>query len=143
MAVINWQTKVDPLAEAKKDKMSQLDRACAQTIMGTFDYQYTDGKTYSFYNDATAQANFDKLLNAFNGSMITSVPWTAYDSNGNVVRLTFDSATFIDLYKAHLNHIQSNIAKFRDELQPQVEAITVQDGNVQAAIDAVNAIVWV
>lgn len=135
MATINWQKAVDPLVQAKEDKINELDMMCNQTILGTFQFQYTDGNTYSFWNDLSAQSNFDKLLNAFTQGMLTTpIMWTAYDSNNNVVRLAFDSSEFLNLYKAHLNHIQTNISKFRDTLQPQVEACTT--------VDDVNAIVW-
>lgn len=134
MATINWQNAVDPLVQAKNDKMAELDRACTQTILGTFTFQFTDGNTYTFYNDMIAQSNFDKVYNCFAASLVTSMSWTAYDSNNNAVRLTFDQPTFMNLYKAHLNHIQGNISQFRDTLQPQVESATT--------VDAVNAITW-
>lgn len=123
------------LKMAKDEKIAELDRLCNATILGTFEFQYTDGNTYLFWNDVSAQANFDKLLNAFTQGMLTTpIMWTAYDSNNNVVRLSFDSATFLELYKAHLGHIQNSISKFRDVLQPQVEACTT--------IDDVNTITW-
>jgi hypothetical protein len=49
------------------------------------------------------------------------VPWTAYDSQNNVVRLNLDKTTFDIVYIARLKHIQDNISKFRDTLQPKVE----------------------
>lgn len=122
------------LNNVKEQKINELDRACSQAILANFTYQYSDGNTYSFSNDETAQGNFDKVLNAFDKNLATSISWTTYDSSNNIVRLTFDSTSFTDLYKAHLNHIQSNISKFRDVLQPQVEACTT--------VEAVNAIVW-
>jgi hypothetical protein len=127
MGKINWKAAPDPLEKAKKDKIDELDKKCNETILGNFAYTYSDGNTYYFNNDMLAQGNFDKLLNAFDKGLVDSINWTAYDSEGNVVRLAFDSTSYLDLYKAHLEHINSNIARFRDQLQPFVDKQTTGD----------------
>lgn len=130
------------LARAKFDKMNELDTICNQIIVGTFPYTYSDGVTYYFWNDTNAQGNFDKVLNAFDKGFITAINWTSYDAQGNTCRLYFDATTYTDLYKAHLTHIQSNIIELRDFLEPQVNAITIQNGDLQTAINQVNVIAW-
>lgn len=130
------------LEDAKNKKIDELDNACNQTILGNFPYS-VNGTTYYFSNDDTAQKNFDKFYVAFRDGLATSPEnFTCYDVDGNVCRLPFDQTTFPDLYKAHLSHIALNISQFRDNLELQVNAITVQNGDVQTAINQVKAIVW-
>lgn len=109
------------LQTAKDKKLSELSTACNNSIMGRFT-SVMDGVTYSFSNDMEAQGNFEKADRAFEKNRITEMAWTAYDTNGEVVRLLLTPLTFEPLYMDHLNHIQSNIAKFRDFLMPQVDA---------------------
>lgn len=125
MATINWK---DAVQQAREAKMAELDATCNQTILGNFAYTYSDGNTYYFNNDTQAQGNFDKLLNAFDKNLTTSIAWTAYTKDGTVARLVFDATSYLTLYEAHLNHIQANISKFRDFLAPKVMAAsTVPD----------------
>jgi hypothetical protein len=114
------------LEEARKQKMKELSFYCEKTILGYF--QSTVGTTaYWFSNDNNAQKNFDKGEAAFSKNYVTTMDWTAYDSNWNVVRLSLDATTFEVVYKDHLNHIQSNISKFRDTLMPKVKIATTKD----------------
>lgn len=121
------------LAALKEAKIKELEMACSQTILGEFT-TVINGVTYSFSHDEQAQQNFKDAKLAFMSGDITEITWTAYDSNGKVARLQLDDQTFNTVYMAHLNHILSNISKFRDTLQPQVEACTT--------IDQLNAITW-
>lgn len=107
----------------KENKIKELSFECQKTIVGRF-IADVNGVPYQFSNDVEAQINFDKLLGAFDRGMVTEIPWTAYDMEGNVVRVVLNQTAFQVVYMAHLNHIQSNIAKFRDVLQPQVEQST-------------------
>lgn len=142
MAKINWTNAPDPLRTAKDVKVAELNAACNKTIFSNFLY-VVNGVDYYFPNDDTAQKNFDKFYNAFRDGMATfPLKFTCYDTSGKVYRLPFDESTFPELYKAHLGHIANNVSYFRDDLELQVEAISVQDGDIQSAINQVNAIVW-
>lgn len=121
------------LADLKESKINELSMACNQAILGEFT-TVINGVTYSFSNDEQAQQNFKDAKLAFMSGDITEITWTAYDSNGKVTRLQLNKQTFNSVYMAHLNHTLSNISKFRDTLQPQVEACTT--------IDQLNAITW-
>lgn len=124
------------LDEVKLAKLDELDKSCNETILGNFAYA-VNGTTYYFPNDTTAQSNFDKFYIAFKDGIATSpTNFTCYDAvtNGSVCRVAFDETSFPDLYKAHLNHIAYNVSKFRDTLEPQVNACTT--------VDQVNAITW-
>jgi hypothetical protein len=121
------------LEHEKTLKIKELNTACNLTILGRFSL-IRDGATYFFSNDMEAQANFEKCDRAFEKGRITAIPWTCYDGEGSVVRLDFDAESFEPLYIAHLTHIQNNIAKFRDELMPQVLAAT--------SIEEVRTIQW-
>lgn len=116
----------------QQSKIVELGRQCEEAILGRFTAEI-GGVTYAFSNDREAQSNFDKADSSFSRGRITEIPWTAYDQDGNVCRILLSADDFEILYTAHLDHIQSNIAKFRDFLQPlvmgterveEVEAIT-------------------
>jgi YHS domain-containing protein len=111
------------LKGVKKSKIVELNQSCNKTILGKFSHD-VNGVTYYFSNDMEAQANFEKCDRAFEKGRMTELAWTCYDVDGNVVRLVLTPETFESLYVAHLEHIQNNIAKFRDFLMPQVEGAT-------------------
>jgi hypothetical protein len=130
MAIINWTKSID---RAKEDKEHELNSKCNSTILGRFSCVVND-ETYHFSNDMEAQANFEKCDRAFEKGRLTEIPWTAYDTDGNVVRVVLTQETLEQVYLAHLYHIQSSIAKFRDVLMPQVLAATT--------VEEVEAIKW-
>jgi hypothetical protein len=124
MATINWINELD---RAKEDKIKELNGLCTNTIYGRFTANI-DGVNYLFSNDSEAQANFDKCDRAFEKGYMTEIQWTAYNEAGEVVRVTINPTNFPAFYMAHLNHIQGNISRFRDELMPLVEnATTVEE----------------
>jgi len=130
------------LNNVKSNKIKELDQLCQQEILGKFVFQ-VNGIDYSFSCDMEAQANFEKVDRAFERQRITEIGWTCYDPEGKVVRVVVDSEIFEQLYVAHLTHIQSNIAKFRDYLQQIVESVTIEaSGSVEQAIAEVNSIRW-
>jgi hypothetical protein len=108
------------LNDAKIRKSNELQNECNKTILGRF-YAELDGVTYQFSCDNEAQKNFDKALKVFEKGWRTELLWTVYDMNGNVLRLIVRADQYAPLYMAHLDHIQYNISKFRDTLQPIVE----------------------
>ncbi len=113
--------------EIKDKKIEKLNRMCNETILGRFSFDI-NGESFLFSNDLEAQSNFDKCDRAFEKGFMTTIAWTAYNSAGEVVRLDFTAENFPPLYMAHLNHIQGNISRFRDELMPLVEqATTVEE----------------
>lgn len=105
----------------KSNKLEELNQACNDTILGVFQVA-VNGSTYSFSHDLAAQQNFSNAKLAFMDNLLTTISWTAYDNDNNVVRLTLDKDAFNTVYLAHLNHVSSNISKFRDTLQSQVES---------------------
>jgi hypothetical protein len=107
------------LEEYKRKKLEELNQKCEQTILGYFT-STVDTIEYQFSNSNEAQKNFDKGARAFDKAYVTEMTWTVYDLAGNVVRLVLDATKFESVYMDHLNHIQSNISKFRDLLMPQV-----------------------
>jgi YHS domain-containing protein len=118
----------DKILEYKRQlKLSELNDACNNAILERFPFEI-DGVTYYFSHDTEAQDNFERLDKAFEKGRTTSELWTAYDSNGNVVRLSFDIVSFEPLYIEHLKRITDNISRFRDILMPQVlNAATIED----------------
>lgn len=124
---------IKTLNEVKQEKIDELSQQCKISILGRFK-STINGVDYFFSYDTEAQSNFNKAGRAFDKGMITSIGWTAYDVNNNIIRLTLDATTFEIVFADSLMHINTNIYKFRDVLQPQVESATT--------IDQVNLIVW-
>jgi hypothetical protein len=106
---------------ARVSKMRKLKVACDEAILGRFTCT-VDGVEYQFSCDEKAQSNFEKVDRAFEKGRVTVYPWTAYDADGNVVRLVLDVNTFEDVYVAHLNHIGNCVSKLRDDLEKKVNA---------------------
>jgi len=114
-------------------KGAELGIACKQEILGYFQVKL-QGKNYYFSNDAEAQSNFEKMDRAFEKGRINQLKWTCYDKNWNVKRLLLNAKMFEVVYEAHLNHIQGNIARFRDELMVQLSQATT--------VEEIESIVW-
>lgn len=121
------------LESIRKKKIEELNKKCNENILGRFP-SVVNSVTYYFSNDTEAQINFDKADGAFYRNRIADVPWTAYDANGNVVRLLLTATTFEPVFLDHLSHIQNNISKLRDTLEPQVKNATT--------VAEIEAIVW-
>jgi len=114
------------LAAMRKKKLIELTEACNKTILGRF-RAVVEGVEYLFSHDAEAQMNFEIADKAFDKNRITEVGWTAYTLDGELVRLLLTQETFEPVYMKHLEHIQSNIVKLRDYLQPIVETATLEE----------------
>lgn len=122
-----------PIEEVKQKKISELNIACEQAILGYFKAT-VDGLEYSFSNDVEAQSNFKDALWAFEKGKLTTIKWTAYDAEDNIVRLDIDIEKLSDVNIARLTHQQTQVAKFRDILEPKVKAATT--------VGEVESIVW-
>jgi arabinogalactan endo-1,4-beta-galactosidase len=118
-AWIEEAVEEDLLDIHKENKINELRQKCSETILGRF-YVELNGTSYGFSNDAEAQANFEKCARVFDKGLATEMVWTVYDIEGSVSRLPLTEDLFNIVYMAHLNHINDNIAKFRDFLSPMV-----------------------
>jgi hypothetical protein len=124
---IEGKSETDILESEKLSKMQELTIECNKTILGRFS-AIVDSVEYRFSNDMEAQSNFEKCDRAFEKGRATEIPWTAYDVDGNVVRVLLNDIKFEPVYVAHLTHIQNNISKLRDFLEPQIwGATTVEE----------------
>lgn len=122
------------LDDLKVAKMNQLDELCNKSIVEGFDFTI-NGISYRFSCSITAQANFQGTDTLFKDGLITEVEWTVIDnSTGVTSRITLDKNTFDQIRLEVFNHINANISKLRNTLQPQVESATTNS--------EVNSIVW-
>lgn len=133
-----WVETGDALNNIRASKLSELDKACNNAILADFEAQ-VDGVSYWFGHDDNAQKNFSSAkLGFLDGSiedlMGGKIPWTAYDSAGNVVRLQLTKDTFDPVFRAHAMIAIMYIAKFRDTLEPLV--------NAAQSIEEINQINW-
>lgn len=116
----------------KDDKLTELKIECNIAILGRFIAE-VDGVAYQFSCDTEAQMNFEKVDRAFDKGRMTEIPWTAYNMDGEVVRVILNVNNFEPVYLGHLFHIQSNIAKLRDELQPRLDS-AVTEGEIEGVV---------
>lgn len=122
------------LPDVQTAKMSELNQACGQAILGRFT-STVNGVAYQFSNDAEAQSNFKDALWALENNKATTLKWTAYDANGNIVRIDLDLAMLGNINADRLTHQQANVSKLRDTLQPKVYA-------TDATINSIRGITW-
>ncbi|MBT2656609.1 hypothetical protein J7E81_15425 [Bacillus sp. ISL-18] len=120
MAIIKW---VDSFEETKNNKLIELNKKCNDTILGRFSSE-VDGVIYYFSHDSEAQSNFSTAKLAFMDGTVAQmggvIPWTAYDSEGNVFRLQLNQSQFNSVFLSKMLHVTNNVAKYRDFLVPLV-----------------------
>jgi hypothetical protein len=121
------------LEQYKQFKLDELARKCENAIVGRFS-STVNNFVFQFSNDMEAQNNFKDGIWALENGKVASIPWTAYDSTGKVVRISLDLNQLSDINVNRLMHQQTNVSKLRDVLQPIVEAATTKED--------VEAIVW-
>ncbi|MBB5325208.1 hypothetical protein HNQ34_002308 [Anoxybacillus tepidamans] len=126
--------KGNTLEDAKARKLKELNDACNKAIIDGFDYTI-NGVLYRFSCSLEAQANFQGTDTLFKDGLITSISWTVTNKvTGKIERIAIDKTTFTNLRLAVFNHINTQISKLRDTLQPKVEQATT--------IAEVEAVVW-
>lgn len=126
------------LQKARESKKAELNMACNRAITGRFSAD-VNGVTYLFSNDTEAQSNFKDARASFEDGTVDmymngEIPWTAYDMDGNVVRLQLTKELFTPVNIARMFHQQNNVSKFRDDLEKKVDLAT--------SVPEVNAITW-
>lgn len=122
------------LDDLKVAKMNQLEELCNKSIVDGFDFTI-NSVSYRFSCSITAQANFQGTDTLFKDGLITEVEWTVTNnSTGVTSRVTLDKSTFDQIRLEVFNHINANISKLRNTLQPQVESATDNS--------SVDSIVW-
>jgi hypothetical protein len=116
--------QVITLDQLKQNKLNELINLCNSSILGKFTAQ-VNGITYSFSNDFAAQSNFKDAKDAWNYGYIPNtqtIKWTAYDVNGNLVRLDLTQEQFDPINIARMQWQQTNVSMLRDTLEPSVNA---------------------
>lgn len=121
------------LSAAKQAKIAELNQACNQAIFGRFK-STVNSVDYYFSNDTEAQSNFKDAIWAFQTGKVQSITWTAYDVDGNVVRISLDQASLESVNFDRIVHQNIQVSKLRDTLEPQVKDATDEE--------TVKAIVW-
>jgi len=115
------------LDELKQAKIDQLDYLCSAEILRGFDYTI-NSTSYHFSLSMKAQSNFTGTNSLFQEGRITSKRWTVLNnSTGKVERIDINKDTFDNLKMEVDRVVDDNISRFRDTLEPQVEAATSKD----------------
>lgn len=122
------------LADLKAAKLAQLEESCDKSIVGGFDFT-VNNVSYRFSCSVTAQANFQGTDTLFKDGLITEAEWTVVNNpTGAIERIILNQATFNQIKLQVFMHINSNVSKLRNTLQPQVDSALTN-----AEVDAV---VW-
>lgn len=119
------------LPQLKQNKLNQLNQACESTILGRFS-STIDGVVYEFSYDMEAQSRFNGMATSFTRGYITEIEWTCY-LNGERTSVILSEQQFDVVAKDALNHVNSNIAKFREKFT-ELDSATLAE--------QVNSIVW-
>lgn len=115
------------LDKVKKEKDVELNTACQAAILAGFDLEI-DGKVFHFSYDSEAQSNIQRASSAFNKNLISLKDFTVRNEQGEYQRITVDKDTMNRIEVAEINHVDSNIRMYREELLPRVmEAIEVDE----------------
>lgn len=112
------------LTKEKEKKIAEINEECDKSILSGFDYAI-DGVEYHFSSSISAQMNFQGVDSLFKDNLVPNglAEWTVTDkSTGEIERILIDKDTFNQLKLKLFLHINSNISKFRNVLQPQIEA---------------------
>lgn len=122
------------LDEVKDAKMAQLDEACNISIINGFNYTI-NSVSYHFSCSISAQANFQGTDTLFKDGVITEAEWTvANNSTGKIERIILDQTTFNTLKFEVFKHIDVNVKRLRNTLEPLVESATTNQ--------EIDSIVW-
>lgn len=109
-----------PLEDLKNHKLNQLNKLCSEAIVNGFTY-VIENTNYKFSSSLEAQSNFQSTTSLFKDGLITDVYWSATNvDTGIVERISLNEESFNKLRVELFNHINLNISRFRDELQPLV-----------------------
>lgn len=116
----------------KNDKKAELSQACQESILGGFTSK-VNGVEYHFSYDREAQINFQETYHLFQNSVVDSVKWSAH-LKGKPIRIDLNKKDFEVVFFASVRHKQENISKFKDQIEPLIDA--------QSTIEGLKAINW-
>jgi hypothetical protein len=131
MGKIIWKSSGKSLDEVKDSKITELDTACKNSILGYFKAIVNDIE-YDFSYDEQAQSRFSGIAGAFSLGLITEVVWTAHIDDERY-RLNLTKNQFISVSAKALLHESTNVEKFNQLF------IAV---NNASTTDEVSAIEW-
>jgi hypothetical protein len=108
-------TEEQRIVNLRKAKQKELELSCADDL--AYGYQYIkDGVQYRFSFDIEAQLNFQGGKPLLEKGIVPFIPWTAYDPNGNRVRLNLTLSDFESMQLAQFHHKCDVTAKYNDLL---------------------------
>jgi ABC-type molybdenum transport system ATPase subunit/photorepair protein PhrA len=119
MGKIIWKSSGKSLAELKQTKLNELNQSCNDSILSGFDYTI-NGVEYHFSFDMESQFNFQGAVTLLDKDIVQEIEWTVM-SNGNYERIMIDKSTMNELMLKILQHKDSNIKRFRNQLMPLVD----------------------
>jgi hypothetical protein len=117
---VNFIMPTVSLTELKQNKLIELNQSCNDSILSGFDYTI-NGVQYHFGFDMESQFNFQGAITLLDKGIVQEIEWTV-TNNGSYERIIIDKSTMNGLMLKILQHKDSNIKRFRNQLMPLVEA---------------------
>lgn len=122
---------VEAVREAKDQQLNYL---CNQSILDGFTYAIeADGQEYKFSYDVEAQLNFQGAIVLATAGQLTEMEWTARNAEGEIVRVVLKASDFQKLAAVMVQHKNSNVSKYRNDLSPKLAAAETKE-----EIDGIN-----
>ena len=112
--------------QAKSVKKKHFSKVCQEKILHGFEFVWK-GKLYHFSYDYESQTNFQETYHLFQNSVIESVKWSA-KLDGESVRIDLNKKDFEAVFFASVRHKQAHISKFKDQIEPLIEAQSTTEG---------------
>jgi len=113
------------LKNMKEQKDLELNESCAKHISSGF-YHTISGINYKFSFDVEAQLNFQGARDLLNSGILPAISWTV-KKDGVYERIIIDKQIMNELTMIMLQHKDSNIRKYREQLLPMVEKATTKE----------------
>lgn len=121
------------LEQLKHYKLDQLNELCNKAIVRGFVYTI-ENKEYLFSASVEAQGNFQGTDALFKEGLIQEVYWSVTNTSTDIVeRVRLDNELFNQVKIQLFNHINTQISKFRDFLQP-----LVLEASTNSEVDAID-----
>ena len=120
------------LQNLKKKKDLELNMCCSRFISSGFNHTI-NGIDYRFSFDIEAQLNFQGARDLLNSGVLPSIAWTV-KRDGVYERILITKEIMNELAMVILQHKDSSIRRYREELLPLVEGAQTEE--------EVNSITW-
>lgn len=122
----------DKLFTDRNKVKNEFSNKCKQNILSGFKH-LINGTEYHFSYDYESQTNLQETYHLFQNNVIESVKWSVRLDEESV-RIDLNKKDFEAVFFASVRHKQAHISKFKDQIEPLIDA--------QSTIEGLEAITW-